>query len=112
MTTPPINLYVKDERWLQRYKAHIALSGSPGSLTDEIVLRTVGEIVNSDALSMEAKYHMLDAFSMRVANDHSHGPAAAVLETISNEMIALTHPEWRGRRGEFVGVGSARQKND
>lgn len=100
--SPSINIYVKDERWLNRYKRYIALSGCPDSLTDEIVLSVVGDIVNSDALSGAAKWHMLDALWMRVCNDHPHGMAAGVLEVISNEMIALACPDWRGRFGEFV----------
>ncbi len=107
MTEPLINLYVKDPRWLDRYKAHIALSGNPGSLTDEMVLAAVGEVVNNEALSTEAKYHMLDALSMRVMNDHPRGMSAEVLEVIANEMIALTHPDWRGRHGEFVSCKDA-----
>ena len=101
---PAINLHVKDERWLEGYKQHVALSGSPNSLSDEMVTTTIADIVNSNQLNTDAKYHMLDALQMRVWNDHPHGMAADVIETINDEMEALRHPEWHGRDGSFVSV--------
>ena len=103
-TEPAINLYVKDERWLNRYKAQVALGGSPNSLTDQRVMQTVDEIVNGAGLSKQAKHHMLDALQMRVWNDHPHGVAARVIETINDEMEALEYPHWHGRYGTFTSV--------
>jgi len=101
---PAINRQVKDSRWLEAYKQQIALGGEPNSLNDQMVLQTVSDIVNNRSLSQEAQFHMLDALQMRVWNDHPRGMRAEVIETIDDEMQALSHPEWHGRFGTFKSV--------
>jgi len=101
---PAINLYVKDERWLEGYKAHIAHNAAPGSLTDEMVMQAVNDIVNGEGLSKVAQYHMLDALQMQVGNAHPRGMAADVIDTINDEMNALDDPNWHGRYGTFTSM--------
>lgn len=101
---PAINLYVRDARWLEGYKSHIAHSAAPGSLTDDMVMQAISDIVNMPGLNKDAAYHMLDALQMQVWNAHPRGMAADVIETINDEMNALDDPNWHGRYGTFVSV--------
>jgi hypothetical protein len=103
-TGPAINLHVRDEQWLEGYKAYIADNAAPNSLADAMVLQAVRDIVNNEGLSKAAQYHMLDALQMQVWNAHPRGMAADVIETINDEMEAIEHPDWHGRFGTFKSV--------
>jgi len=100
---PKINQKVKDREWAVQYVHHVATSGSE-ALTDEMVREGYSWIINNRALSHDAKYYMLDGLYQRTMNDHPNGMAADVLEEISNESIALDHPEWHGRHGDWDSV--------
>jgi hypothetical protein len=98
-----INRKIENPEWAERFVHHVATSGSPDSLTDEMIRQGIYEIVNNEALSDNTKYHMLDALQMRVWNDHPQGVAAEVIEDIENESIALQYPDanWHGRCGDW-----------
>ncbi len=100
---PRINHKVKDAAWAEQYVSKVATSGNE-PLRDEDVRKLYTEIVTNDELNGEAKYYMLDGLLQRTANDHLRGMSADVLEEISNESIALTHPEWHGRHGDWHSV--------
>ena len=103
-TEPAINGLIQEEGWRETYKARVAHCMPAGSLSDQLALEFVSDIVNLPGISNEAAYHMLDALQMLVWNAHPRGLLADVIETINNEMEALTDPDWRGRYGEFVSV--------
>ena len=100
---PKINHLVHDREWADGFVRQMAISDTK-PLTDADVRNLYSEIVNKNDLSTDAKYYMLDGLSQRVANDHPRGMGADVLEEISNESIALTHPEWHGRHGNWNSV--------
>lgn len=97
---PKINHLVTDSAWADAFVSDMATQ--PGQvLTDEQVRQMYGEIVNDKSLSIDAKQVMLDGLSQRVENYHPEGMGAAVLDEISNESTALTHPNWHGRHGNW-----------
>jgi hypothetical protein len=100
---PRINQMVTDREWADGYVRSIAISGTE-PLTDEQVRHAYGDIVNNNDFTNKAKYYLLDGLYQRTANDHPHGMGASVLEEISNESIALDHPEWHGRHGTWNSV--------
>ena len=100
---PKINQKMQDREWADGLVRHIAISGK-APLSDGDVRQLYGEIVNNCQITKETKYHMLDGLYQRTMNDHVQGMGADVLEEISNESIALTHPEWHGRHGDWHSV--------
>lgn len=102
LAEPAINQLIQEEGWREAYKAQVAHCMPAGSLSDELVLEFVSDIVNLPGLSNEAAYHMLDALQMLAWNAHPRGMLADVIETLNDEMEALTYPDWRGRTGTFV----------
>jgi hypothetical protein len=97
---PKFNEKVQDHAWADAYVDYVATSGT-ASLTDGDVRRAYSEIVNNAQLTDQAKYYMLDGLYQRTMNDHPRGAGADVLEEISNESIALDHPDWHGCHGNW-----------
>ncbi len=100
---PTINERMKDAAWADAHVSFVATSGDQ-PLTDSDVRKLLAEIVSNDELTNQTKHYLLDGLSQRTENDHIHGMSAGVLEEISNESIALTHPEWHGRHGDWHSV--------
>lgn len=98
-TEPLLNGIARDPAQARAYVHHIAVKEV--ATTDEAVLQSCYEIVNNRRLTTAAKVVALDALAQQTANNHPHGMAAGVLETIQDESTAVLYPHWTGAHGNF-----------